>query len=964
MHPIADKILKHVIIDIGSNPSFPITLEFLKSIISKFDKEFRDSEGHFPDKEIVLKKLESIYNVRVLGGAFLKGNDPNHKPWYKNYGKRVFWDSYKELITTYKNIPIDSVNNLIDKTTDKIMNYLENPNREGSWDRRGLIIGSVQSGKTLHFIGLINKAVDAGYKRIVVLSGLNNTLRKQTQLRVDDGFLGYDSYAASRVSDPNSFIRNFFKLGQIRKQNNCEKFPVSATSSSLSGDFKISNNRNFNVYGDIESLYVVKKNKNILERLIAHFKSDPRSINGVSNIPILLIDDEVDSGSVDTGEQIFDDDGNPDPEYEPKTINKLIRRLLKIHEKKCYVGYTATPFANIYIHDEGETEAEGLDLFPKDFIYDLPVPNNHFGLEKLFPFSSNPESKDDFAFFDFITDNCVNPQDLTCDIGWIPPRHGSDHIPLFNGRDEIPPSLKKAINYFILSCVARNYRGQVTDPKSMLIHVSRFIKVTDYVFKQVTNYIQEIIKDLKDEKSLEYELKIEELRKIWDLEFWKKLQDQNIIKQEISFDDLLKEKNNGIKFVISQIEKNIKRISGPSEDELDYEEYLKNYGIGLTTIIIGGNKLSRGVTLEGLTTSYYLRPARMYDTLMQMGRWFGYREGYHDLCRLFTNKDIAEWFKDICERTEEFRETIRYMEAANFTPKEFGLRIKSHEILQITSNTKMRHAERQKIHFSQSFGQSVAWDRSEEKIKNNYLTVEKLISSIGKPLNNNGILENQLLPVKYRDSYLWKNINSKIILDFLRKFKVHQSVIRQPIYYANYIDKLNNYDELTHWTVALRGDGSSGIRKNIDNKYQIEMILRKPNETLDKTRFSVGSVRVPEDEGLDLSDDEILKVKKENTKYKFVRNEKKGLILLYPILPIMELDNYNLINPYKAKKIPLEEKFKIYKKIGIDKDNVLPVFSMGIAFPATKLDVKNIEIDFDYFVNSTYYRQMYDLNNG
>lgn len=95
MHPIADKILKHVIIDIGSNPSFPITLEFLKSIISKFDKEFRDGEGHFPDKEIVLKKLESIYNVRVLGGAFLKGNDPNHKPWYKNYGKRVFWDFIK-----------------------------------------------------------------------------------------------------------------------------------------------------------------------------------------------------------------------------------------------------------------------------------------------------------------------------------------------------------------------------------------------------------------------------------------------------------------------------------------------------------------------------------------------------------------------------------------------------------------------------------------------------------------------------------------------------------------------------------------------------------------------------------------------------------------------------------------------------------------------------------------------------
>ena len=266
MHAIAEKILRHVVVEIGSNPTTPITLDFLKNVINKFDGEYRDSDGHFPDKEIVLKKLESIYNVRVLGGAFLKGKDPNHKPWYKNYGKRIFWDSYKEYLIAYKNIPIDSVNNLIDKTTDEIMNYLEDPNREDSWDRRGLVIGSVQSGKTSHFIALINKAVDAGYKRIVVLSGLNNTLRKQTQSRVDDGFLGYDSYAASRVNEPNSLIRNFYKLGQIRKQNGCERFPVSATSSSLSGDFKISNNRNFNVYGDIESLYVVKKNKSILEK--------------------------------------------------------------------------------------------------------------------------------------------------------------------------------------------------------------------------------------------------------------------------------------------------------------------------------------------------------------------------------------------------------------------------------------------------------------------------------------------------------------------------------------------------------------------------------------------------------------------------------------------------------------------------------------------------------------------------
>jgi hypothetical protein len=302
------------------------------------------------------------------------------------------------------------------------------------------------------------------------------------------------------------------------------------------------------------------------------------------------------------------------------------------------------------------------------------------------------------------------------------------------------------------------------------------------------------------------------------------------------------------------------------------------------------------------------------------------------------------------------------MEKAKLTPKEFGLRIKSHEILQITSNTKMRHAERQKIHFSQSFGQSVAWDRSEEKIKSNFLTVEKLIASIGKPSNNNGILNNELLGINYKNCYIWKDIKSQIILDFLRKFTVHQSVIRQPIYYADYINKLNLHNELTNWTVVLFGNGSSEIKIKILDKYKIELILRKPSETLDKTRYSVGTVTAPKDQGLDLSDDEIKKAEQEGLQYRFVRNEKKGLILLYPILPIIELDNYNKINPYNEKKIAPEEKLRIYKEIGID--NARPVFSMGISFPTTKLDAKNIEIDFDYFVNSTYYRQMYDLNNG
>ena len=266
------------------------------------------------------------------------------------------------------------------------MSSIEKPTREGAWDSRGLVVGSVQSGKTSNFIGLLNKAIDAGFKKIIILSGLNNNLRQQTQLRVDEGLLGYDTTAFKNglrdLKGPLARKRLLMNLKPIH----------SATNSKINGDFKLSAAEHFmNIHTDEPTVFVVKKNKSILESVIKYFLNAP-TVQGVSiegkplkiksefgdtnsfikDKPILVIDDEVDSGSVDTGEQPIDGKGEFDADYDPKTINSLIRKILNIFEKKVYIGYTATPFANIFIHHEKKTTEEGLDLFPKDYIIDLP----------------------------------------------------------------------------------------------------------------------------------------------------------------------------------------------------------------------------------------------------------------------------------------------------------------------------------------------------------------------------------------------------------------------------------------------------------------------------------------------------------------------------------------------------------------------------------------------------------------
>lgn len=269
----------------------------------------------------------------------------------------------------------------LDDVTDHVLGLLEDPARSGAWRQQGLVVGHVQSGKTGNYTGLICKAADAGYKVIVVLAGIHNSLRSQTQIRLDEGFLGYAREFG--LADPR---RTRVGVGLIDPTAVAD----SVTTRDERGDFSrtVAQQAQIHAGGNV-LLFVVKKNVRVLRNLIEWAKLSAKKpiANGTSvvgDVPLLVIDDEADQASIDTKVQAFDENGQPDADHDPSAINFEIRKLLETFERRAYVGYTATPFANVFIHPEGKVDEGGLDLYPRHFIVNLSAPTNYFGPSRIF----------------------------------------------------------------------------------------------------------------------------------------------------------------------------------------------------------------------------------------------------------------------------------------------------------------------------------------------------------------------------------------------------------------------------------------------------------------------------------------------------------------------------------------------------------------------------------------------------
>ena len=774
-------------------------------------------------------------------------SDPNgHDDWLTASRKRDwrYWHRLQRYLE--RALPVDVVEAL-DKSTDGIIGQLEDPTKEGQWDRRGLVVGHVQSGKTSSYSALICKAADAGYKIIVVLAGMHNNLRSQTQIRLEEAFLGYET---SPNRDPGNPLGVFFE------DRDPSIHPHCATTREDNGDFNTAAAKRFSISPEERPwLFVVKKNKTVLGRLLKWMQSnhvsdgvDPATGRKMVNkLPLLVIDDEADNASVDTGEQEFVD-GVADPDHEPKAINSLIRRILNTFAKSAYVGYTATPFANVFIHREGKTTDEGDDLFPRSFIRNLAAPSNYVGPARVFGLRSHGGARIGGLP---LTRKILDHTDAA-GAGWMPAKHKKEHVPLHGGVDELPPSLREAIQSFALTCAARACRGQKTKHCSMLVHVTRLTAVQNEVRRQVDEYVKRMTQRLT--RGIDHAALLAELRDLWETDFAPT--GKAVARALAGTDDLAPlptwaQVEAALPEALADIE--VKTINGSAKDALDYVE---KEATGMKVIAIGGDKLARGLTLEGLTTSYFVRTTKMYDTLMQMGRWFGYRPGYLDLCRLYTTPGLIRSFGLIADASEELRDEFDAMVAVNGTPDKYGIKVASHSSLLVTSPMKMRTARTIRLSYSGVMVQTVSFRSDRDALEHNLGLADQLLAELKAPQESAPTRGRPDKPVSFPRSHVWRDASAESVISFLRSYLTPTGIERaNGAVMAEFIEEMNQLGELKKWTVALVAEGKTGAEYKFANGIKVETMPSRGDGKV-AGRYSIGVLTDPADEGIDVDQGE------------------------------------------------------------------------------------------------------------
>ena len=897
------------------------------------------------DSNRVTEELIRRFSLWV-GQDTLLASDAGHEAWLVASRKQEwrYWQRYREWLE--RKLSYKAVDGL-DQSTDTVLGLLEDPLREGPWNRRGLVVGHVQSGKTGHYTGLICKAADAGYKIVIVLAGLHNNLRSQTQMRLDEGFLGYETKPVQKDIP-------IIGVGEIDGDPSIR--PNFATNRTNKGDFTTGVAQNLGISPEQRPwLFVVKKNKTVLERLLrwirnhvadSHDQEGGRKI--VTNLPLLVIDDEADHASVDTGEQVFDSDGQPDDDHQPTTINRLTRRILFSFARSAYVGYTATPFANIFIHERGETREEGPDLFPSAFIVNLAVPSNYIGPARIFGQNDEEGRNGGIDLIREIDDHSTEEGVG----GWMPLKHKNGHIPLFNGEDAPPASLVEAINAFLLACAVRQLRGQESEHASMLVHVTRFNSVQREIHRQVEEQIRCLRQRLT--RGIGHEQVLADLKSLWQRDFLPTSHGISGNHPDLVPEDMpcWEEVSSRLPDVVSDIQ--VRMINGTAKDALDYSEHV---GTGLKVIAIGGDKLARGLTLEGLCVSYFLRASRMYDTLMQMGRWFGYRLGYLDLCRLYTTIELSEWFGHIADAAEELREEFDNMVAAGATPREYGLRVQSHPVLMVTSRLKMRSAKNLMLSFSGQLLETVALYRTKAVLEQNLATAKQLVSSLGTPevdpeRTRNGSRQ------KWSGSFLWTHVSASDVIDFLTNYKTHTDAHKvNSLLLAEFIQSMSRENELTHWTVAVIG-GGEGAPLTLREGIVIDTMKRKMKGT-HEDRYSIGRLMSPRDEAIDLEED-AWKAALKMTREAWHAGPGKGEDAVQPDVP--NGPAIRKIRGFGATGVQAHPERGLLFLYGLDpleaeagfSEDTPPIVAFAISFPGSRSGTK-----VEYKVNNVLWEQEY-----
>jgi hypothetical protein len=697
----------------------------------------------------IIRELETSFTVTQKRGAVIT---EDHRPWLSTKRSQIdfyYWNRLRKYYIETGALP-SHVLATLDSDTDEILDLCGNPLDEFYGAVRGMVMGNVQSGKTTNYSALICKAADAGYRVIILLAGITNSLRSQTQERLDETFIGKVSMfgAAAQQSLP---IQNFASTRRIPSYGTTR---VSDFSGGNDGIY-------FGLSGHQEPMiFVTKKNKAILNRLATWIENQEET--GGYTLPLLLIDDEADNASINTAN---------DPKR-TTAINGIIRQILSRFPRSAYVGYTATPFANIFIDPETTEEMATDDLFPGNFIKALDPPSNYAGAHRIFREGGDLRVGMTRIINDFRS--------------VLPLNHRNGDIVA-----KLPESLLHAVRVFCVTRAIRVLQGKSKSHCSMMINVSRFNAIQDQVLGHVYEYLTEI----KDAVSVHASLPLGEIRD----DMMKDLESSFILEfgeTGVAWHELLTALNEGVQSI--QV-----RTVNMRGGKLDYSVHKSD---GLHVIAIGGLALSRGLTLEGLTTSYILRNATASDTLMQMARWFGYRPGYEEFCRLYLPQVSFDHYEFVDEATEELRSEVKRMQAAGRTPRDFGLKVRQSQLaIRVTAANKMRTAA--KITIAQDYSarhiEGFALPNDKEDGDRHIAAVTSFLAALGDPVETN-------------KAFLRWRASGRAILDLLRHFRFVDhpdlSVISDTSLFEDYVqDRIS--DELLDWDIALpmRQTGDSSV---------------------------------------------------------------------------------------------------------------------------------------------------------
>lgn len=760
----------------------------------------------------------------------------------KTYRSRYL--KYLTEIGRSKSIVKETMNSSLE-----IMEKIGDPKNQNDFFVKGLVVGSVQSGKTSNFNAVVNSSIDVGYKLIIVLSGIMEDLRRQTQIRIEKEVVG--KMVSNGVFLGVGSISSFGQLGRYGDVN--QVIVPTSTGRDFNRTMK---EADFNL--NSTNILICKKNTSVLQNLILWLNDYLNENNDKHSLPFLIIDDEADNASLNNL-------GHQGKDFANK-INGHIRALLGLFKRKTYIGYTATPFANV-LQDWNEKptvpweikdpkkdlplgfQLEG-NLFPDDFIVLLRPPSNYIGpkhffetrieeVKKIDPLLAEP--LDDYidSFPErvaILADGSLegvrkyrNKMEFDMDPNAVS-RFGSyqsyrdkdvtrattkyDNYPV-----AIPKSLDEAIKCFIISIAIRLTRrpeliqSKIFHPhNTMLIHISRF---SDWQCTTKT-LVKELVVNIKrrlDNDPLTGNSSIfKEFERIWIKYFAYAINNIREYLPDDYEDEYLSKKNfeeikHSLIAAITGID--VLAVNTVEKDQVDYESGEKKY------IVIGGNKLSRGFTLEGLTVNYFLRNTNYADTLLQMGRWFGYRPGYIDCCKLFTTLDTFNKFDQCTWTIESLEQEFIKIADEKLKPKDYATKVLTHPgVLQITRPAILKNAVSEKWSFEDSIEQTTEFQLTKDGIENSWenfkATYRKYSSDFTNDPGKFMILKTDIKGVKdFFDSQL----------TFTDKFE-KDAILR-------FIRLSNKYDKLKDWTIAIKTSGSTGFIKKELTGFLSDIQLKK-----------------------------------------------------------------------------------------------------------------------------------------